>query len=116
MGHIVKIGKAPTIRRAQVSLSLSRISLRPWSTTATTMLRWCVKLRSAAAKPSQIVNSVSSTRRIFHSASSLYQPLHFSPNNLNSRSLFNASLQTHSPLAAYQCIRSSFLPLSVSLV
>ncbi|KAA0068151.1 50S ribosomal protein L35 [Cucumis melo var. makuwa] len=75
------------------------------------MLRWCAKLRSAAAKPSQIVKSVSSTRRIFHSAPSLYQPLHFSPNNLNSRSLFNA--QTHSPLAAYQCIRSSLLPLSV---
>ncbi|XP_038887770.1 uncharacterized protein LOC120077803 [Benincasa hispida] len=77
------------------------------------MLRWCAKLRSAAAKPSQIVNSASSTRRIFHSSTSLYQPLHFSPNNLNSRSLFNASQQTHSPLAAYQCIRSSLLPLSV---
>ncbi|XP_022996248.1 uncharacterized protein LOC111491530 [Cucurbita maxima] len=75
------------------------------------MLRWCSKLRSAAAKPSQIVHSVSSTRRIFHSVPSLYQPLHFSPNNLSSRSLLNASLQTHSSLAAYQCIRSSLSPL-----
>lgn len=97
-----------------VGFSLRKNFHCPWITTATTMLRWCAKLRSAAAKPSQIVKSVSSTRRIFHSAPSLYQPLHFSPNNLNSRSLFNA--QTHSPLAAYQCIRSSLLPLSVSLV